>query len=169
MSISFIYTWSYSACSSTVLNMEKCEIGRTGIDFLGHHITAEEASPITRHVEVIQQFPRPLDKKQLQSFLGLVNFYRRFIPAAAQILLPLTDALPGEVAWTWTPAMDHSFGLINSILSTVATLTHPDPAAELCLAVGASNTHVGAQFFSSCADLPGDLSPSSARSWTSRS
>ncbi len=42
---------------------------------------------------MIQNFPRLLDKKQLQSFLGLVNFDRRFIPAAAQILLPLTDAL----------------------------------------------------------------------------
>jgi hypothetical protein len=76
-----------------VLNMEKCEIGRAGIDFLGHHITGAGASPITKHVEVIQSFPRPQDKKQLQSFLGLVNFYRRLIPAAAQILLPLTDAL----------------------------------------------------------------------------
>jgi hypothetical protein len=90
-----------------VLNMEKCEIGRAGIDFLGHHITAAGASPITKHVEVIQSFPQPQDKKQLQSFLGLVNFYRRFIPAAAQILLPLTDALRGEAAWTWTPAMNH--------------------------------------------------------------
>jgi hypothetical protein len=127
-----------------VLNMEKCEIGRPGIDFLGHHITAEGASPITKHVEVIQSFPQPQDKKQLQSFLGLVNFYRRFIPAAAQILLPLTDALRGEAAWTWTPAMNHSFGLIKQTLSSVATLTHPDPAADLCLAVDASNTHVGA-------------------------
>ena len=110
-----------------VLNMEKCEIGRPGIDFLGHHITAEGASPITKHVEVIQSFPQPQDKKQLQSFLGLVNFYRRFIPAAAQILLPLTDALRGEAAWTWTPAMNHSFGLIKHTLSSVATLTHPDP------------------------------------------
>jgi hypothetical protein len=124
--------------------MEKCEIGRPGIDFLGHHITAEGASPITKHVEVIQSFRQPLDKKQLQSFLGLVNFYRRFIPAAAQILLPLTDALRGEAAWTWTPAMNHSFGLIKQTLSSVATLTHPDPAADLCLAVDASNTHVGA-------------------------
>ena len=104
-----------------VLNMEKCEIGRTGIDFLGHHITAAGASPITKHVEVIQSFPRPQDKKQLQSFLGLVNFYRRFIPAAAQILLPLTDALRGEAAWTWTPAMNHSFSLIKETLSSVAT------------------------------------------------
>ena len=74
-----------------VLNMEKCELGQESIEFLGHRITAEGAAPIVKHVEAIQNFPQPQDRKQLQSFLGLVNFYRRFIPAAAQILLPLTD------------------------------------------------------------------------------
>jgi hypothetical protein len=65
--------------------MEKCELGMQQVDFLGHHITAEWATPIARHVEAVQNFPRPQDKKQLQSFLGLVNFYGRFIPAAARI------------------------------------------------------------------------------------
>jgi hypothetical protein len=40
--------------------------------------------------------------------------------------------------------MNHSYGLIKETLSSVATLTHPDPSADLCLAVDASNTHVGA-------------------------
>ena len=69
-----------------VLNMEKCELACQEIDFLGHHITAEGASPILHHVQAIQEFPAPRDKKQLQTFLGMVNFYRRFIPAAANIL-----------------------------------------------------------------------------------
>jgi hypothetical protein len=60
------------------------------MDFLGHLITAEGAALVQKHVAAIQEFPR------LQSFLGLVNFYRRFIPAAAQILLPLTEALKGS-------------------------------------------------------------------------
>jgi hypothetical protein len=88
-----------------VLNMEKCELGRQQVDFLGHHITTEGAAPITRHVEAAQNFSRPQDKKQLQSFLGLVNFYRRFIPPAARILLPLTDALQADQDWVWSPAM----------------------------------------------------------------
>jgi hypothetical protein len=40
--------------------------------------------------------------------------------------------------------MNHSFDLVKETLSSVATLTHPDPAADLCLAVDASNNHVGA-------------------------
>ena len=79
-----------------MLNMEKCEIGRTGIDFLGHHITAEGASPITKHVEVIQSFPRPLDKKQLQSFLGLVNFYRRRHRFCCHSRTPYEERRPGH-------------------------------------------------------------------------
>ncbi len=127
-----------------VLNMEKCEQARQEIDFLGHHITADGASPILKHVQAIQDFPAPQDKKQLQTFLGMVNFYRRFILAAANILLPLTDVLRAEWSWTWAPAVQHSFQLVKETLAEVATLTHPDPAADLSLAVDASNTHIGA-------------------------
>ncbi len=127
-----------------VLNMEKCELAQQEIDFLGHHITADGATPILRHVQAIQDFPAPQDKKQLQTFLGVVNFYRRFIPAAANILLPLTDALRADWSWIWAPAMQHSFQLVKVTLAEVATLTHPDPAADLSLAVDASNTHIGA-------------------------
>ncbi len=105
---------------------------------------ADGASPILRHVQAIQDFPAPQDKKQLQTFLGMVNFYRRFIPAVANILLPLTDALRADWSWIWAPAMQHSFQLVKDTLAEVATLTHPDPAADISLAVDASNTHIGA-------------------------
>jgi hypothetical protein len=89
-------------------------------------------------VQAIQDFPAPQGMKQLQTFLGMVNFYRRFIPAAANILLPLTDALRADWSWTWAPTMHHSFQLVKETLAEVATLTH------LSLAVDASNTHIGA-------------------------
>jgi len=47
------------------LNMEKCKLGRKQVDFLGHRITAEGAAPIAIHVEAVQNFPRPQNKKQL--------------------------------------------------------------------------------------------------------
>ena len=61
---------------SLVLNMEKCELGRQQLDFLGYHITDDVATPIARHMEAVQEFPRPQDRKQLENFLDLVNFYR---------------------------------------------------------------------------------------------
>ncbi len=93
----------------------------------------------------------------------MVNFYRLFIPAVAKILLPLTDTLRADGSWSWSPAIQHSFQLIKETLAAVATLTYPDPAANLSLAVDASNTHIGAVLQQW---QPGGRYPSSARSWT---
>jgi hypothetical protein len=78
-----------------VINLEKCVFGVESIDFLGHRVSAAGVAPLPDHVEAVTKFPRPSTVKELQGFLGLVNFYRRFIPAAASILKPLTDSLKG--------------------------------------------------------------------------
>ncbi len=74
--------------------------------FLGYHVTAAGDSPIASRVAAIQQHPTPTTMKELQGFLGVINFYRRFVPAAARILKPLTDQLKGSprlapaIPWT---------------------------------------------------------------------
>ena len=91
------------------------------LDFLGHRITAAGVAPLRDNVQVILDFPRPTDCKALQRFLGMMNFYRRFLPGAAGTLRPLTAALSGNpktLPWT--------------------------PGAVLALAADASDTHVGA-------------------------
>jgi hypothetical protein len=82
----------------------------------------------------------------LQGFLGLVNFYRRFIPAAAQLLLPLTSALVGgrKAALEWSPQMEAAFTAAKAALCKVTSLAHPDPSAAISLACDASDSHVGA-------------------------
>jgi hypothetical protein len=71
-----------------------------------------------KHLEAIQAFPRPQDMKGLQGFLGLINFYRRFIPAAARILLPLTSALAGgkKARLEWSPQMEAAFEAAKAAL-----------------------------------------------------
>jgi len=51
--------------------------------------------PLPARVAAIQDYPRPKTVQQLQSYLGMVNFYRRFIRGAAGVLKPLTDSLAG--------------------------------------------------------------------------
>ena len=75
-----------------MINLEKCVFGARTIDFLGHRVTAEGVSPLPNHVKAVTDFPRPATVKELQGFLGLINFYRWFIPAAAAILKPLRTA-----------------------------------------------------------------------------
>jgi Reverse transcriptase (RNA-dependent DNA polymerase) len=88
-----------------VINPDKCEFLQTEITFLGHRLTAEGLRPVAEHVAAVAKFPQPDDLKQLQRFLGLLNYYRRFMPGLAKILCPLTDATAGKPKGRlrWTP------------------------------------------------------------------
>ncbi len=76
-----------------VLNGEKCLFGQSSVEFLGHLVSAEGAAPMEKHVAAVKKFPQPTTVKELQGYLGLINFYRRFLPAVAKILVPLTNVL----------------------------------------------------------------------------
>ncbi len=131
-----------------VINLEKCVFGVEFLDFLGHRVSAAGVALLPDHVEAVTKFPRPSTVKELQGFLGLVNFYRRFIPAAASILKPLTDSLKGGLKGAeriaWQPQMEKSFHDIKEALAQVTMLTHPSPHAHLSIAVDASASYVGA-------------------------
>ncbi len=77
-----------------------------------------------------------------------MNFYRRFLPAAASLLQPLTDALRGEArardSLPWSTEMEAAFCSIKTALANTALLAHPTPGAEICLMVDASANHLGA-------------------------
>jgi hypothetical protein len=129
-----------------VLNAEKCLFRVSAVEFLGHHITAEGAEPLQQKVAAIADFQRPQDAKGMQRFLGMINFYRRFIQGAACILRPLTDALRGKPRGRviWMAAMGAAFPAAKDALCAASRLAHPDPEAEVNLVADASNSAVGA-------------------------
>jgi transposase InsO family protein len=139
-----------------VINADKCEFGVSTVEFLGHVISEHGATPQVRHVEAIVSFKAPSDQKGLMRFLGLLNFYRKFIANAALILLPLTEALKGgpRAPWVWTEDMQQSFMAAKAALLRVVALVHPVPNAELCLAVDASDSHVGAVLHQCSGNMP---------------
>ena len=127
-----------------MINPAKCLWAKSSVPFLGHDVTAAGVTPLDRHVEAVQSFPQPGDVKALQRFLGVVNFFRRFIRSASAMLALLTDALklsPKE--FTWTPSMATAFSAAKEALASAAVLRHPDPAAAISLAVDASTAHIG--------------------------
>jgi hypothetical protein len=85
-----------------------------------------------------------MDAKSLQRFLGMINFYRRFLPGIARILKPLTDATSTTGHLSWTPEMTLSFQTAKSSLSSAIPLHFPNPSAPISLATDASNTHIRA-------------------------
>ncbi|BHF84402.1 hypothetical protein SprV_0902755300 [Sparganum proliferum] len=128
-----------------VINPSKCVLGVPSLDFLGHHVDAQGLRPLSSKVEAIRDFPPPTSKRQLQRFLGMVNFYRRFLPNCADLMLPLTNLLSGPKGPL--ELRGHAltaFERIKTSLADATLLTHPAPEAPLSLMVDASTVAVGA-------------------------
>jgi len=127
-----------------LVNLEKCVFAQPTLSFLGHIVSSAGVSPQPSAIQAITDFPQPTNIKELQRFLGLLNFYRRFLPAAAAILRPLTDVLAGQPKHlTWTASMLQSFTAAKQLLSNATLLAHPHPTAAISIATDASDAHIG--------------------------
>jgi Reverse transcriptase (RNA-dependent DNA polymerase) len=98
-----------------VLNVDKCQFALAELDYLGHHVSASGIRPMAAKVKAIETFPQPRTVQNLQTFLGMANFYRRFLPAAARTLRPLTDAVKGSqsTVLAWTEPMQAAFAAVK--------------------------------------------------------
>jgi hypothetical protein len=95
------------AANGLALNLEKCVFAVSELDFLGHGISAASVATLRDNVQVILDFPKPTDCKAMQRFLGMINFYLRFLPGVAGTLRPLTAALSGNPKnLPWAPDME---------------------------------------------------------------
>ena len=125
---------------------DNCIFGASTIEFLGHDISGDGIRPLSSKVEAVNRFPRPTTVKQLQEFLGMINYYHRFIPNAAEILLPLyhLSSSKQKELEAWTPTHEHSFISAKNALAQAATLATPNNTNKLYLVTDASNIAIGA-------------------------
>ena len=134
-----------------VVNAAKCVFGVSSINFLGYHITADGASPLPDKVAIINDFPQSTTVKQLQEFVGMINYCHRFVASAARIMQPLFAALTGKkvkrasrpLPLVWTDQMTSAFVDAKAALSKATMLAHPQPDAPVSLTVDASDLAVG--------------------------
>lgn len=108
------------------LNDSKCQFRRTTIQFLGRLLSADGISPLPTTLEAILNAPVPHDKPSLRSFMGLVNFYRNFIPNAARISSTLYDLLKDHAVFTWTEGHEMEFQLLKQCLADHVPLAFYD-------------------------------------------
>ena len=128
-----------------VINVSKCQFGATTIDYLGHQITSQGAIPLPAKVEAIRTFARPTTIKGLQQFVGMLNFYHRFVPNAPRIMRPIYDALAGKpMTLKWSDELDEAFTTAKEALAQATMLVHPHADKPTALTVDASGTAVGA-------------------------
>ena len=133
-----------------ILNLEKCAFGRKELRFLGHVVSPEGILPTEDGVAVIKAWTRPKTIRDLMSFLGTVNFYKRFIRHSSRILAPLHAATSGAQSKSalakeieWTPEMVSAFDKIKAVLAKATRLIHFTPGAPLALTTDASDFAVG--------------------------
>ena len=130
-----------------VVNPQKCILGKATLEFLGHRITTTGVQPLQSRVQAIKDFPRPCSTKALKEYLGMLNFYRRFVPHAAAILLPLyklVNLKDSAFESAWTTRHDDHFQRSKVALATATGLAFPSATAETSINTDASDTAVGA-------------------------
>ena len=130
-----------------VVNPDKCIFGVKELEFLGHTISPAGSSPLPAKVEAVAKFPKPTNVLEMQQFMGLINFYNRFIKHISLIMAPLFASTAGKKKKeliTWSPELDKSFSAAKSALANAALLSHPNPAAPTALTTDASDVGIGA-------------------------
>ena len=127
-----------------VVNRKKCVLGKSSLEFLGYRVDQSGISPLPERVQAIRETPRPTTVKELQRFLGMLNYYRRFIPNAAGHLYHLFEALKNKPkVLKWSDDCQRSFNAAKEALAATTLLRHPRQDAPLAITTDASNTAIG--------------------------
>ena len=100
--------------------------------YMGNCINKEGISPVPEKVKAIQDTPVLRNVSELKSFLGILNYFHRYIPDAATLLEPLHYLLRKDVKWTWGKKQSESFKHVKDSLCS-KVLIHYDTAKILCL------------------------------------
>ena len=121
----------------------KCEFAQRSVEYLGHIVSEKGVSPEHSKVKSIMEWPTPRNRTDIQSFLGLVNFYRRFLKDAATTAKPLT-VLTGKTLFKWGPEESEAFNQLKSLMSKAPILRMFDPNLPIFVSTDASQVGIGA-------------------------
>lgn len=127
-----------------VISLSKCQFGVSDIDFLGHRVNKHGITPLEKKVQAIINFQKPTTTKGLQEFVGMVNYYHRFLPHAAEIMRPLYEMMSKKTKLVeWTEERSAAFVKAKDALARATMLVHPETNAPIALTVDASDFAVG--------------------------
>jgi hypothetical protein len=122
----------------------KSEFFAKEVDYLGHKISAQGISPDPTKIQSIQDWPLPKNMRHVQQFLGLANYYRRFIKNFSTIVSPLTDLTQKKNSFIWSELQNNAFNLIKKALISAPVLSHINTKAPLRIECDASQFAIGA-------------------------
>ena len=120
------------------MKREKCDFFKKQIQYLGHLITEEGFTPLPEKLESIRKMPRPKSAKEVKQFLGLIGYYRKFVPRFSDLARSLTNLTRHEVEFVWSEKCEKSFNHLRELLMQHPILRYPDPNKAYTLFTDAS-------------------------------
>ena len=116
----------------------KCNFLKKHIQYLGHIVSGEGITPLPEKLDSIQKMLPPKTPKEVKQFLGLIGYYRKFVPRFLDLAQPLNALTRKDVVFEWTPICQESFKLLKAILKMEPILMYPDPNLPYVLFTDAS-------------------------------
>ena len=126
------------------VNREKTEFLKSTTEFCGFKVDKDGIHKTEGEIRTMMDAPRPENTQQVRSFIGLVNYYARFIPNLSEVLHPLNQLLHNGHKWRQYEHCENSFLLVRKLITSAVVLTHYNPALPVVLACDASSYGVGA-------------------------
>ena len=120
------------------LNNSKCNYFKTHVQYLGHLVSGKGFRPLPEKLDSIKRMPAPTTPKEIKQFLGLVGYYRKFIPRFADIARPMTNLTKQDIPFEWTVQCQAAFELLKEAIITSPILKYPDPNKGYTLFTDAS-------------------------------
>jgi hypothetical protein len=119
--------------------LDKCEFEAESVEYLGYILSPGGLKMSEDKVQTIQDWPEPKKVKDIQSFLGFANFYRRFIYNYSDIVVPLTRLTRKDTKWAFTDTCRESFQALKLAFTTAPILTHWIPDRQIIVETDASD------------------------------
>ena len=127
------------------MKLSKCHFFSKEIQYLGHILSTKGIHPLPSKTQAIQQMQPPTTPKQVQVFLGLVRYYRKFIKNFAKVAKPLMLLTRQQVKFDWTPLHHTAFLTLKEAIVQAPILHYPNPNTRYIIYTDASDDACGAQ------------------------
>jgi len=125
------------------LRLEKCKFCETEVTYLGHTLSAAGIKPDMNKLKAVKDIPTPVKSKDVKSFLGLVSYYRKFIPSCSQICQPLIKLLANDTKFVWLEEQQIAFDKLKRLLVSPPLLAHPNFSKKFYVHTDASYDGIG--------------------------
>lgn len=126
------------------VNTEKCEFMKKSVKYLGHVLSAGEVKVNPAKLEALQNAPHPKNAKEVRAYVGLLNYFRAFIPSLAEEVRPLYALLKKDVKFQWSVDCKEAFNKSKMLLTKDAYLKIFDPSKDTLLLCDASPVGISA-------------------------